>query len=157
MQTNRHTCDAHRSVQKAVKAAANVVKEAQKGMHTTKLKVPFKPAAKKSIEVLKKGKKGLIKQLKRRCVHVCHAECVCAHTHTLSLYLIHSPTCRWKSGTVAKREIRKLSRTTNLLFPRRPFQRLVREIAQDYKSDMRFKKESILAIQVRMRGHTLHT
>ena len=31
---------------------------------------------------------------------------------------------------MAKREIRKLSRTTNLLFPKRPFQRLVREIAQ---------------------------
>jgi histone H3/H4 len=54
---------------------------------------------------------------------------------------------RWRSGTVAKREIRKLSRSTHLLFPRRPFQRLVREIAQDYK-DIRFTTGSMQAIQV---------
>ncbi len=53
---------------------------------------------------------------------------------------------RWKSGTVAKREIRKLTRSTNLLFPKRPFQRLVREIAQDYK-DIRFTTGSMQAIQ----------
>ena len=53
---------------------------------------------------------------------------------------------RWRSGTVAKREIRKLSKTTNCLFPKRPFERLVREIAQDYK-DIRFTKESMKAIQ----------
>ena len=66
----------------------------------------------------------------------------------------HAPThplkcmqSRWKSGTVAKREIRKLSRTTHLLFPKRPFQRLVREIAQDFK-DIRFTKGSMGVIQV---------
>lgn len=32
---------------------------------------------------------------------------------------------RWRPGTVAKREIRKLSRSTNLLFPKLPFNRLV--------------------------------
>lgn len=47
---------------------------------------------------------------------------------------------------MAKREIRKLSRTTNLLFPKRPFQRLVREIAQGYR-DIRFTGESMQAIQ----------
>ena len=55
-------------------------------------------------------------------------------------------TRRWKSGTVAKREIRKLLRTTNLLFPKRSFQRLVREIAQDYQ-DIRFTTGSMQAIQ----------
>lgn len=30
---------------------------------------------------------------------------------------------RWRPGTVAKREIRKLSRTTNLLFPKSSFSR----------------------------------
>lgn len=54
---------------------------------------------------------------------------------------------RWRSGTVAKREIRKLSRTTHHLFPKRPFQRLVRELAGDIKSDIRFAKESMHAIQ----------
>ena len=48
---------------------------------------------------------------------------------------------------MAKREIRKLSRSTHLLFPKRPFQRLVREIAQDYK-DIRFTTGSMQAIQV---------
>ncbi len=51
---------------------------------------------------------------------------------------------------MAKREIRKLSRTTNLLFPKRPFQRLVREITQDFKSDIRFTTASMQAIQVRI-------
>lgn len=48
---------------------------------------------------------------------------------------------------MAKREIRKLSRTTNLLFPKRPFNRLVREIAQDINCNMKFKKNAILTIQ----------
>lgn len=32
---------------------------------------------------------------------------------------------KWRPGTVAKREIRKLSRSTNLLFPKLSFSRLV--------------------------------
>lgn len=48
---------------------------------------------------------------------------------------------------MAKREIRKLTRSTNLLFPKRPFRRLVREITQDFKSDMRFTDASLQAIQ----------
>lgn len=48
---------------------------------------------------------------------------------------------------MAKREIRKLSRTTNLLFPKHPFNRLVREIAQDINCNMKFKKNAILTIQ----------
>lgn len=32
---------------------------------------------------------------------------------------------RWKSGTVARREIRKMTRTTNLLFPKSTFSRQV--------------------------------
>ena len=37
---------------------------------------------------------------------------------------------RYKSGTVAKRDIRKYTKSTNLLFPKAPFNRLVREVAQ---------------------------
>jgi histone H3 len=54
---------------------------------------------------------------------------------------------RFRSGTVALREIRKYQRTTDLLIAKKPFERLVREIAQDYKTDMCFTKDSILAIQ----------
>lgn len=57
---------------------------------------------------------------------------------------------RWRPGTVAKREIRKLSRSTNLLFPKLSFSRLVREVCQDLPrcSDKRFTKNAMMAIQV---------
>merc|ERR1712232_1091079 len=46
---------------------------------------------------------------------------------------------RYRPGTVALREIRKYQKSTDLLIRKLPFQRLVREIAQDYKSDLRFQ------------------
>jgi histone H3 len=54
---------------------------------------------------------------------------------------------RFRPGTVALREIRKFQKTTELLIRRRPFQRLVREIAQDFKSDLRFQSSAVLALQ----------
>jgi histone H3 len=45
---------------------------------------------------------------------------------------------RFRPGTVALREIRKFQKSTELLIRKLPFQRLVREIAQEYKSDLRF-------------------
>ena len=39
---------------------------------------------------------------------------------------------RFRPGTVALREIRKFQKTGDLLIPKIPFQRLVREIMQDY-------------------------
>jgi hypothetical protein len=41
---------------------------------------------------------------------------------------------RFRPGTVALREIRKYQKSTELLLRKLPFQRLVREIAQDYKT-----------------------
>jgi len=55
---------------------------------------------------------------------------------------------RFKPGTVALREIRKYQKSTDLLIQKLPFQRLVREIAHDYRMDMRFKPEAIAALQV---------
>ena len=46
---------------------------------------------------------------------------------------------RFRPGTVALREIRKFQKSTELLIRRLPFQRLVREIATEYKSDLRFQ------------------
>jgi histone H3/H4 len=40
---------------------------------------------------------------------------------------------RFRPGTVALREIRKYQKSTELLIRKLPFQRLVREIAQDFK------------------------
>merc|ERR1712093_802573 len=54
---------------------------------------------------------------------------------------------RYKPGTVALREIRKYQKSTELLIRKLPFQRLVREIAQDYKQDLRFQSSAILALQ----------
>ena len=47
----------------------------------------------------------------------------------------------------ALREIRKYQRSTDLLIPQLPFQRLIREIAQKYKADLRFQKNAVLALQ----------
>merc|ERR1712224_684008 len=54
---------------------------------------------------------------------------------------------RYRPGTVALREIRKYQKSTDLLLRRLPFQRLVREIAQHYKEDLRLKSTTMLALQ----------
>jgi len=54
---------------------------------------------------------------------------------------------RFKPGTVALREIRKFQKSTDLLIRKLPFQRLVREIATEYKSDLRFQSQAVLALQ----------
>ncbi|MDR3542379.1 MAG: NFYB/HAP3 family transcription factor subunit [Desulfosporosinus sp.] len=54
---------------------------------------------------------------------------------------------RFHAGTVVLRQIRKLQKSTETLIPRLPFQRLVRETAQDVKADMRFKASALMAIQ----------
>jgi histone H3 len=49
---------------------------------------------------------------------------------------------------VALREIRRYQKSTELLIRKLPFQRLVREIAQDFKTDLRFQSAAIGALQV---------
>ncbi len=49
--------------------------------------------------------------------------------------------------TNALREIRKYQRSTELLLKKTPFQRLVREISLDYKSDLRFQSAALVALQ----------
>jgi histone H3 len=48
---------------------------------------------------------------------------------------------------VALREIRRYQRSTDLLIRKAAFQRLVREVAQDFKADLRFQSSAILALQ----------
>lgn len=45
---------------------------------------------------------------------------------------------RFRPGTVALREIRRYQKSTELLIRKLPFQRLVREIAQDFKVNKGF-------------------
>jgi histone H3 len=54
---------------------------------------------------------------------------------------------RFRPGTVALREIRKYQKSTELLLRKLPFQRLVREIAVEYKTDLRFQSSAVLALQ----------
>ena len=56
-------------------------------------------------------------------------------------------THRFRPGTVALREIRRYQKSTELLVRKLPFQRLVREIAQDFKTDLRFQSSAVLALQ----------
>ncbi|XP_055296766.1 uncharacterized protein LOC129565677 [Sitodiplosis mosellana] len=54
---------------------------------------------------------------------------------------------RYRPGTVALREIRRYQKSTELLIRKSPFQRLVREIAQDVMTDLRFQSSAVLALQ----------
>jgi len=54
---------------------------------------------------------------------------------------------RFRPGTLAMKEIRKYQKSTELLIRKLPFQRLVKEIAQDYKTDLRFQSSAVLALQ----------
>ncbi|KAG8319535.1 hypothetical protein J6590_089751 [Homalodisca vitripennis] len=54
---------------------------------------------------------------------------------------------RYRPGTVALREIRRYQKSTELLIRKLPFQRLVREIAQDFKTDLRFQSSAVMALK----------
>ena len=60
---------------------------------------------------------------------------------------------RYRAGTVALKDIRHFQKTTTLLIRKLPFQRLVREIAQDYKTDLRFQSAAILCLQEAMEAY----
>lgn len=54
---------------------------------------------------------------------------------------------RYRPGTAALREIRKYQKSTELLIRKLPFQRLVREIAQSFATDLRFQSSAVMALQ----------
>ena len=54
---------------------------------------------------------------------------------------------RWRPGTVALREVRRLQKSTELLIAKAPFSRLVREIAETHKAGLRFQSTAVAAIQ----------
>ena len=54
---------------------------------------------------------------------------------------------RFRAGTVALREIRKYQKGSELLIRKLPFQRFVREIAQGFKTDLRFQGSALAALQ----------
>lgn len=54
---------------------------------------------------------------------------------------------RYKPGTVALREIRRYQRSVDLLIRKRPFQRLVREVALSINHNVRFQSDALSALQ----------
>ena len=54
---------------------------------------------------------------------------------------------RLRPGAKALREIRKYQSSTDFLIRKRPFGRLVREIAQEHMRDFRFQRAAIEALQ----------
>ena len=54
---------------------------------------------------------------------------------------------RFRPGAMALREIRHYQKSSALLIRKLPFQRLVREITQDFKTDLRFQSAAILCLQ----------
>ena len=59
----------------------------------------------------------------------------------------HKKPHRYRPGTVALRQIRHYQKSTELLIRKRPFQRLVREIALVFKNDLRFQSSAMEALQ----------
>ena len=53
---------------------------------------------------------------------------------------------RYRPGTVALRKIRRYLTSTELLIRKLPFQRFVREIAQDFKTDLRFHSSAVMVL-----------
>lgn len=54
---------------------------------------------------------------------------------------------RFRPGTVALREIRRYQKSTELLIRAAPFKRLVLEVSQNFKTDLRYQKMAITALQ----------
>jgi histone H3 len=50
---------------------------------------------------------------------------------------------RYRPGTVALRQIRQYQKSTELLIRKLPFQRLVKEIAQEFKDSLRFQSSAV--------------
>lgn len=54
---------------------------------------------------------------------------------------------RFHAGTVALRDIKKYQKSTDMLIPRAPFHRLVREITHSIDNELRFQRQALLALQ----------
>ncbi|CAI4226621.1 unnamed protein product [Auanema sp. JU1783] len=63
---------------------------------------------------------------------------------------------RYRPGSAALRDIRRYEKSTELSIRRLPFQRLVREIAQDFKTDLRFQSSAMMAAQEATEAYIIH-
>ena len=63
---------------------------------------------------------------------------------------------RFRPGTAALHYIRRYQKSTELIIKSLAFQRLVREIAQEFKSDLRFQTAAIAALQEAAEAHLVN-
>jgi len=63
---------------------------------------------------------------------------------------------RYRPGTVALREIRRYQKSTHMLIPRLPFQRLAREVGQDLMGGLRFQLGALVALQEAAEMYLVH-
>jgi histone H3 len=54
---------------------------------------------------------------------------------------------RYRPGTVALREIRRYQKSTELLIPKLALQRFIKEVSQEFKTELRFQSTALMAIQ----------
>ena len=59
----------------------------------------------------------------------------------------NNTTKRYRPGCLALQEIRHYQKRTNLLIQKLPFQRLIRELVQKFKVDVRFRSSALMALQ----------
>ena len=68
----------------------------------------------------------------------------------------HKKPHRFRPGTVAKREVVRYQRSTELLIRKRPFQRLVREVTQPFSNAVRFRRTAMIALQEAAEANLTH-
>jgi histone H3 len=69
------------------------------------------------------------------------------HNHSISPCHCVMRGARYRPGMLTLRDIRRYQKSTELLIHKLPFKRLVREIAQDFKTDLRFQSSTVTALQ----------
>ncbi len=96
--------------------------------------------------VMSKGGKASVKSARRSLVNSL-GKAAAMKTGRGGVDLPMKKPRRYRPGTVALREIRKYQKTSDLLIQKLPFQRVVREIAQDFSTNIRFKGAALEALQ----------
>ena len=132
-------------------AALQMARTKQTARKSTGGKAPRKQLATKAARKSAPATGG-VKKVRLNIFHVMHVCCFswlfCTFAALISDWsLVCLQPHRYRPGTVALREIRKYQKSTELLIRKLPFQRLVREIAQDFKTDLRFQSSAVLALQ----------
>ena len=81
------------------------------------------------------------------------------HSPRKKIVVASPKPARYRPGTLALREIRAYQRSTDLLIPKLPFARVVREIAQNFGRhgvEYRFAASAIMAIQESAESYLSH-